>query len=419
MTLQAVILAAGEGSRMRPLTYNRPKVMLPIANKPILEHLLIQMKKAGVSECIIVTGYHEEMITNYFGNGEKWGLSIRYCNQPARKGTADAIRMVEGMIHGRFLAANGDIIIDNRDITALISGNVVTIGAFEVEKTEGLGVLGINGDRVISVLEKVDNPPTKLANAGLYLFTPEIFKAISDTPLSVRGEYEITKSLQLMIDMGQTVTYRKIESWLDTSYPWDLLSANEYLLKDMVTTIQGEVEKQAVIRGEVRIGKGSIIRSGSYIIGPVVIGDNCDIGPNCYIRPSTAIGNDCHIGAAVEIKNSIIMNGSKVPHLSYVGDSVIGEGCNLGAGTKVANLKLDKKEISVEGKATGRRKLGVIMGDGVQTGINTSINVGTVIGNNTFIGPGTLVSGIIPADSKVFQSGRGSVNRNSAGHNSG
>jgi bifunctional UDP-N-acetylglucosamine pyrophosphorylase/glucosamine-1-phosphate N-acetyltransferase len=165
---------------------------------------------------------------------------------------------------------------------------------------------------------------------------------------------------------------------------------------------QGEIEENVVIKEPVSIGKGTVVKSGSYIIGPVVIGEDCDIGPNCYIRPSTAIGSRCHIGAAVEVKNSIIMNDTKIPHHNYVGDSVIGERCNLGAGTKVANLRLDDKEVIVSGKATGRRKLGVIMGDDVSTGINACINIGTVVGNNVKIGPGALAHGVISPNSKIF-----------------
>ena len=156
------------------------------------------------------------------------------------------------------------------------------------------------------------------------------------------------------------------------------------------------------IKGSVAIGRGTTVRSGSYIIGPVLIGQDCDIGPNCYIRPCTSIGDGCHIGGAVEVKNSIIMNGSKIPHHNYVGDSVIGEECNLGAGTKIANLRLDEQEIWVAGRETKRRKLGAIIGDRVETGINACINVGTMIGNNTQIGPGAIASGIISPDSKVF-----------------
>ena len=123
-----------------------------------------------------------------------------------------------------------------------------------------------------------------------------------------------------------------------------MLRANETMMKTLESQNLGEVEENVVLKGAVVIGKNTVVKSGAYIEGPVIIGEDCRIGPNCYIRPSTTIGNDCHIGASVEIKNSIIMNGSDVPHLNYVGDSVIGEGCNFGAGTKIANLRLDEAE---------------------------------------------------------------------------
>ncbi|UCD10300.1 MAG: NTP transferase domain-containing protein [Dehalococcoidales bacterium] len=400
--MKAVIIAAGEGKRMRPLTYNRPKVMLPIAGKPILEHLLIEMKQAGIKELIFVTGYHEEKIKGYFGSGEQWGVNIEYVTQVNQAGTGDAVRTVEEFVDDSFLVANGDIFISSGDIKDITgySGNAMSL--FEVGNTDGLGTVEVEGDFIKRIHEKVENPPSNLANTGLYLFTRDIFKAIERTIPSPRDEYELTDSVQWLVDNDIKVAYRKLERWLDTSYPWDLLSANEYLLANLKSDIQGEVEENAIIKGTVIVGKGSIIRSGSYISGPVVIGEECVIGPNCFIRPSTSIGNGCHVGAAVEIKNSIVMNRSKVPHLSYVGDSVIGEDCNLGAGTKVANLKLNNKTVLVGRKDTGRRKLGVIMGDGVETGINTSINVGTVIGSDSRIGPGTFISGDLPAKSRVF-----------------
>lgn len=127
----------------------------------------------------------------------------------------------------------------------------------------------------------------------------------------------------------------------------------------------------------------------------MVIGDYCDIGPNCFIRPSTAIGNKVRIGNAVEVKNTIVMEGTHIGHLSYVGDSVIGRRCNFGAGTKVANLRHDGKNIKVMLKGriidSGRRKLGVIMGDDVHTGINTSINIGVVMGKGRATVPGEVV----------------------------
>lgn len=400
--MKAVILAAGEGTRMRPLTYTRPKVMLPIANKPILEHLLIELKKAGIAEFILVVGYHDEQVRDYFGDGERWQVSIQYASQRKQMGTADAVRMVKHLLKGNFLMVNGDVIIPHQDISKLTGRRSNTLSVIEKDDVSGLGVIESQKGRVIRIYEKLEKPPSNLANAGLYLFTPDIFDAIAGTAKSPRGEYEITDSIQMMIDGGQTVHCEKLSQWFDFSYPWDLLAANEFVLANLEPHKLGEIEDQVVLKEPVAIGKGTVVRSGSYIVGPVLIGQGCEIGPNCYIRPSTAIGDDCHIGAAVEVKNSIIMKGSKIPHLNYVGDSIIGEDCNLGAGTKIANLKLDKQTVKVDDIDTKRLKLGAIIGDGVQTGINASINVGTMIGNNTVIGPGALAHGHILPRSKIF-----------------
>jgi bifunctional UDP-N-acetylglucosamine pyrophosphorylase/glucosamine-1-phosphate N-acetyltransferase len=276
------------------------------------------------------------------------------------------------------------------------------LGVIQLQDVSSFGVIDIKEGKIVRICEKTQNPPSHLANAGLYLFTPEIFEFIKKTSKSKRGEYEITDSLQLMIDNGKPVSYHEIPAWLDFSYPWDLLSANEHIMAKLEPQNYGEVESHAILKGVVNIGKGTTIKSGSYIAGPVVIGQNCEIGPNCYIRPGTVIADNCHIGAAVEVKNSIVMSGSKIPHLSYVGDSIIGENCNLGAGTKIANLRMDKRNIRVGGIDTQRRKLGAIIGDNVETGINSSINVGTIIGNDTHIGPGVLAHGIIPPGSKIL-----------------
>jgi bifunctional UDP-N-acetylglucosamine pyrophosphorylase/glucosamine-1-phosphate N-acetyltransferase len=242
-------------------------------------------------------------------------------------------------------------------------------------------------------------------NAGIYHFNKKIFDFIKQTDKSLRGEYEITDSINLLLEKEEMEGIF-LDEWRDVVYPWHLIDANEELLKKIDGNVEGVVEKNVTLKGKVSVGKNSIVMGGSYIEGPVAIGDNCKIGPNCYIRPNTAIGNNCHIGNACEVKNSIVMNNSNVPHQNYVGDSVIGQNCNLGAGTKIANLRFDKKNITVvlNGKEidTKRKKLGVIMGDDVQTGINSMADVGSIIGNNVFIGPGATANGEIKPYTRIM-----------------
>ncbi|MDM7918664.1 MAG: sugar phosphate nucleotidyltransferase [Methanosarcina sp.] len=395
--MKAVVLVAGKGTRMEPLTSDCPKVMLQVANKPILEHILNSAIEAGIEGFVFITGYLEEQIKAHFGDGSKWGVSIEYVQQKEQLGTANAIGYARGHVEGAFLVLNGDMLIGQKDLKALVSRKEeAVICVKEVENPSDFGVLETKNGKVIRIIEKPKNPPTKLANAGIYLFRESIFDFIDRTQPSVRNEFEITDSIQMLIDSGAPVGYSPLEeSWIDIGYPWDLLKANEHLLKTLKGSCQGTVEPNVTLKGEVSIGKGSLIRSGAYIEGPVIIGENCDIGPNCYIRPSTALGNRVRIGNAVEVKNTVVMEGTHVGHLSYVGDSIIGRRCNFGAGTKVANLRHDGKNIKVMLKGriidSGRRKLGVIMGDDVHTGINTSINIGVVMGKGRATLPGEVV----------------------------
>ncbi len=401
--MKCIILAAGEGKRMHPLSYTKPKVMLPIANKPILEWNLINAIKAGFKEFIFIIGYKGEIIKEYFGDGSKWGVVIEYLNQGKPLGTAHAISLLKNFVDD-FVVMCGDTIFGKDDIER-IKNCENSIGLFEVENAKEYGIVEMKGEKIIKIHEKMGEPFSNVINAGIYHFNEKIFEFIEKTDKSPRGEYEITDSINLMAK-EEEIKGIMLKEWRDVVYPWDLLEANKEILEKIDGKIEGDIEKNVTIKGKVIVGEGSIIMSGSYIEGPVIIGKNCKIGPNCYIRPYTSIGNNCHIGNACEVKNSIIMDGSNVPHQNYVGDSVIGSNCNLGAGTKVANLRLDKKNISVylNGKKidTGRRKLGVIMGDNVQTGINSMLNVGTIVGNNVFIGPGAIAKGEIKPYTRIM-----------------
>jgi UDP-N-acetylglucosamine diphosphorylase/glucosamine-1-phosphate N-acetyltransferase len=401
--MKCVILAAGEGKRMHPLTYTRPKVMLPIAGKPILEWNLLNARAAGLKEFVFIVSYKSEMVREYFGDGKPWNVKINYVNQGKALGTAHAIGTVEPFVKD-FVVLCGDTIFGIKDIKQLIKSGT-KIGLIKVENPLEYGIVELKGKQVLKIHEKMDTPSSNIINAGVYHFNKHIFDYIRKTEKSPRGEYEITDSINMLVE-NEHMEGIFLKEWRDVVYPWHLLDANQELLKKMKTKIQGTVEKNVSINGTIWVGKGTIIRSGTYIEGPVVIGNDSKIGPNCYIRPYTTIGNHCHVGNACEVKNSIIMDNSNVPHLNYVGDSVIGQQCNLGAGTTVANLKLDKNNIWVvlNGNKidSKRRKLGTIMGDNVQTGINSVINVGTMIGNNVFIGPGAMAKGEIRPDTKLL-----------------
>lgn len=402
--MKAIILTAGEGTRMRPLTITKPKTMLQVGGKPILQYNIESLRDAGVKDITLVVGYHEEVIKDYFRDGTNFGVKISYVTQEKRLGTAHAIGSTREHVSGKFIILNGDIIVDPILITELMnkynSENARSMLVLtEVEDPSAFGVVEMDGDRIIRIVEKPqpEEAPSNLINAGIYIFDDEIFNSIDLTVKSERGEYEITDSLQLQMNDGEKVLgLRSKNNWIDIGRPWELLDVNEHFLKDLETDIQGEVEDGVTIHGPVFIGKNSIVRSGCYIMGPVYIGENCDIGPNTFLRKHTSIGNRVNVGNAVELKNSIIMDNTNVNHLSYVGDSIIGSNCNIAAGTNIANLRFDDGNVKIQVKGnkvdSGRRKMGVVFGDGVKTGINSSFNPGLKVGINSRIGAGAIVS---------------------------
>lgn len=402
--MKAIILTAGEGTRMRPLTLTKPKTMLPVGGKPILQHNVESLRDAGIKDISMVVGYREDVIKNHFKDGSDHDVNISYIKQEERLGTAHAIGSAKGKIDGHFMVLNGDIIIDPSLIEDLIgkynSDKATSMLVLtEVDDPSAFGVVEMDGNAIINIVEKpaAGEAPSNLINAGIYIFDDQIFDAIDNTEQSPRGEYEITDSLKIQIADGNRVLgFRSKHNWIDIGRPWELLDVNEHFLTTLETNIQGSVEEGVTIHGPVVVGENSIIRSGTYIMGPVCIGDNCDIGPNTFLRKYTSIGDNVSVGNAVEIKNSIIMDNTNVNHLTYVGDSVIGSNCNIAAGTNIANLRFDNGNVKIRVKGdrtdSGRRKMGAVFGDGVKTGINTSFNPGVKIGVNSKIGAGAIVS---------------------------
>jgi bifunctional UDP-N-acetylglucosamine pyrophosphorylase/glucosamine-1-phosphate N-acetyltransferase len=402
--MKAVIFAAGTGVRLEPLTTTRPKHILPIANKPVLEHLLSAIQESGITEIGIVVGYRADMIKNYFKTGNKWGVNISYLPQKQPLGTAHALNIAKDFIdENYFFLSYGDLYVRSTEITNLIQHHkqtgLASIAVVPINNPEQFGIVYLKNGFVKKIIEKPENVGQygNLANAGLYVLPKEIFQEIGRTPPSSRKEFELTDTLQLLLNKGVNITATQLQPkcWLDLGRPWNLLEANKRALERISHQVKGNVEKGVTITGKVRIEEGARIRSGTYLEGPIIIGPDCDIGPNCYIRPFTCIGRSVRVGNACEIKASVILNHTHIEHLSYIGDSIIGEHCNLGAGTIIANLRFDKNTIKVMIKNSqvdsGQRKLGVIMGDEVQTGISVNIMPGIKLGHNTWIGPNITV----------------------------
>ena len=393
---------------MRPLTTRLPKVMLPIVGRPLLEHIVRRAKEAGIERFVLVVGYGADSVRDHFRDGSSLGVKIDYVTQVEQLGTAHALMAAESLALDRFVVLNGDVLPDVGALKELTSKEMA-VSAIKVDDPRRYGVFLEENGIFRSVVEKSDDPPSNLANAGIYLFKKWIFDELRVIPKSPRGEYELTDGLNRAANR-EAIGIVELNSWLEIGRPWDILEANLALLPQVEPRILGKVEEGATLKGKISIGRGTVVRSGSYIEGPVLIGQDSEIGPNCYIRPGCCIGNKVRIGNAVEIKNSAIMSGTKIGHLSYVGDSVIGESCNFGAGTICSNLRHDKGNIKsyLKGEKidSGRRKLGVIMGDGVMTGINTSIYPGTVIDSGYWGRPAEVIRGYVfpdTANKKPFQ----------------
>jgi bifunctional UDP-N-acetylglucosamine pyrophosphorylase/glucosamine-1-phosphate N-acetyltransferase len=399
--VKAVLLAAGEGQRLLPVTSTRPKHLIKVAGKPILQFCIDAVKTAGLSEVIIVTHYMSDKIREYFGDGSSQGLKISYVEQKELLGTGNAALAAKAYVDNddEFVLVYGDLLFASDTVKQAITlyralKCEAVMAAVTVDNPENYGVVEFTKDKTLwRIVEKpqIGKAPSNLVNAGIYVFSKAFFEKIGQIKKSIRGEWELTDALTAIALEGKTVRVVELDktAWLDVGRPWDLLDANTWALKQIEPKVLGTVESGAHLIGPVHVAKTARIRSGAYIEGPVFIDEEADIGPNCYIRANTSLGKKTRVGNAVEIKNSLIMDNTHIGHLSYVGDSIIGEKCNFGAGTITANLRFDNNNIKMTIKNkkidTGKRKLGIVMGDNTKTGIHTTFMPGTKINANTNI----------------------------------
>ncbi|MCS7123591.1 MAG: sugar phosphate nucleotidyltransferase [Candidatus Aenigmarchaeota archaeon] len=366
-SLQAVILAAGKGERLRPLTDNKPKALLPLANRPLIDYLLEKLEKLKIDEIAVVVGYGEDKLSEHLK--EK---NVKIIKQKEQLGTAHVLYQAKNFVKDKFLAIYGDLFFED-DLKDFVELNKTTVGIVEVEDVSAFGKVEISNCRLVAIKEKSESG-RGFVNSGIYLFYPDIFDAIEKTELSERGEYELTDSIMKLKD----VEVKKLSGyWRDIGYPWDYLDINLYLLNKIGFSV----------------GENTEMWNNATIRKPVIIGSNCTI-KNCVLD-NCIIGDNCVIGEFSVVKRSVVMRNTNVPHLNYVADSIIGENVNLGAGTKIANLKFNgtSVKVNIKDKRIDSRKMkfGAIIGDNVKTGINVSIYPGVKIGSNTWIDSEILV----------------------------
>lgn len=393
--LSLVILAAGRGTRFLPLTETTPKSLIPILNKPALEHNLEGITEY-IQEIVILVGYLGDKIREYFG-ADFQGIPIKYVEQIEYKGTGHALDFIKDqVISEQFILMYGDDLYSSDLVKQLIDTKDSCLIGKKVTDWQKYGVFKLDSNsNLVEIVEKPSEFVGDLVNIGLYKLDRKIFDYYSRIGLSPRGEMEFTDTLTLFAKDYPVKVIQTETGWFPLSYPWDILNVSQEKSKQIEDKRDGIIEQGVVIKGRLQLGKGSLIKSGSYLEGNFVIGEDCVIGPNASLRGFAAIGDGSEIGHASQVVRSVVGKNVNMKHLAYIGDSIIGNEVNIAGGVVTANLKHTHTNVKmmINGKLvdSGRTKLGTIVGDGAKLGINTSIYPGRKVDSGCWTLPGEVV----------------------------
>jgi UDP-N-acetylglucosamine diphosphorylase/glucosamine-1-phosphate N-acetyltransferase len=388
---QAVILAAGPGQRLQPFTVNRPKCMLSIAGRPIIQYVLESLAANGIRDVILVVGYQKEQIFDFLGDGSRFGTEIRYINQLQALGTAHALDQARGATDSQFLVLYGNRLISPETLAPLMNLTPPAILTKKVDNPSRYGVVSLEGDKVTGILEKPAHPAGSLVNVGIYLFDERIF-AFTEADL------DLPAAINQMIHHGETVkAIETQQTWLDVVYPWDILSFNSMVLESLPSCQNGIMESGVILQGKISLGRKTVIHANSYIMGPAIIGAGCEIGPNVCILPSTSIGDNVVVAPFCEITNSVIEDDTRIGSGSTIQDSVIDKGCAIGSHFCACS---EKTEVRING-GYHQTKIGAMIGQACQIGNAVTIEAGAILGNYSQVKSLKLLRGNLPDRSLV------------------
>jgi glucose-1-phosphate thymidylyltransferase len=375
--MQAVILAAGEGRRLRPLTKNRPKVLIPIANSPIIDYPIQALLDAGIRDIVVVVGYRKEHVIRHLNRFE---APLEVVEQKKQLGTGDALRCAEPHIRDDFLVLPGDNFIDVSSIKRIMAvQNSVLVK--EHPYPSNFGVVMVDRDGVSRIIEKPEHAPSFTVSTGIYHLTPDFFTHLTETTL--------TDAVNRMIAGGVHLEAVVAEEWHDAVYPWDLLALNRKVLRDISPVKSGAIDRTAVIRGPVRIGRGTAIGPFTVVTGPAVIGDDVVIGSHCKIGPFVSLGDRVKIEPFGLLENSILMDDCTLGSHSRMVEAVIGEGSSFGDHTTV---EPGAPLLEIEGNLMQGR-FGCVAGDRVRAD-PLCIYRGALVGNDVRIRGGKMIAGL-------------------------
>ncbi len=333
--MKGLILSGGKGTRLYPITFNRAKQLVPVANKPVLFRVIEAIKAAGIDDIGIVIGDTGDEIRQAVGQGRRWGVNITYIPQDAPLGLAHAVKISKDFLgDDRFVMFLGDNVIEG-GISPLISQFAGSnwnsqVVLTEVDQPQHYGVAELDDNRrIVRLVEKPRNPVSNLALVGIYMFDHHIFDAVEAIQPSWRGELEITDAIQWLVDNGHQVhPYVHRGWWIDTGKPIDMLDANSRVLAELEHYNNGYVDRGSKIDHLVTIEAGAEIIN-SVIRGPAIIGENSRI-VNSYVGPFTSIYHDTLVEDS-EIEHSIVLDHSRIRSVPHrIEDSIIGRDVEIG-----------------------------------------------------------------------------------------